>query len=189
MEYHVFDLPSLLWAIKEKLQDSYKLEDKEQLAYLKRIPEETPLSKLPFYKDYVSKFKLPKTLRDKKILTMDISKMSQDDCLLLLKLVAASWSSEYEIDYNAEQDALQLTIIVKARGVECRKTLQELWHHQEEDMFLIYLDEQLTIDRTREEYPIDVDEDRRLSLALFNEKVKAIIASIPAVPKHEPARR
>lgn len=191
-DYQVFNMKDVLQTIcerkKEEIEDielgkeeNFKEDDlklqKKILAYISIIPTNITIEDLPFYRDYLSKFTLSHLFRDKPLLTKsDDVMLSKADGDLLLKLVCGSFSSSYQIAYNEEKGGLELTIQVEADEEVHTGKLEELWLFQLENLFVIYLNEQLTV-----EYYLQNNTDKNfikenmdIRLILFEQKMRAL---------------
>ena len=120
---------------------------------------------LPFYTDYVSKFNVNEDFM-KRVEVPDELRYCFD-YELLLRLVAASFSSEYKFEHLDETDTERLKIAVKSQGQSIVKSLENLWSFQIYRLFEIYFEEQmnldiLTKDSTEEENAIMFERDMRL---------------------------
>lgn len=98
----------------------------------------------PFYKDYISKFEIDEDLM-KRIEVPDKLKYSFD-YELLVRLVAASFSSEYKFEHLDETGTERLKIAVESSGQCIVRSLDELWSYQIWRLFVIYFEEQMNLD-------------------------------------------
>ena len=120
---------------------------------------------LPFYTDYVSKFNVNEDFMRRVEVPDELRYCF--DYELLLRLVAASFSSEYKFEHLDETDTKRLKIAVKSQGQSIVKSLENLWSFQIYRLFEIYFEEQmnldiLTKDSTEEENAIMFERDMRL---------------------------
>lgn len=120
---------------------------------------------LLFYTDYVSKFIVDEDFM-KRVEVPDELRFCFD-YELLLRLVAASFSSEYKFDHLDETDTERLKIAVESHGQSVVKFLDDLWSFQIFRLFEIYFEEQmnldiLTKDSTEEEDAITFERNMRL---------------------------
>jgi hypothetical protein len=118
-----------------------------------------------FYKDYVSQFDVDEDLM-KRIEVPDELKYCFD-YELLLRLVAASFSSEYKIEHLDETDTERLKIAVNSKGQSIVKSLDELWSFQILRLFEIYFEEQMNLENltknsTNEKDAITFERNMRL---------------------------
>lgn len=106
---------------------------------------DTPIEEHPFYKDYLSKFKI-----DWNLATPDGVWMTKRDKDLLVRLVLGSFSSSYSLAFTERWKAnptgkgeVDLSISVKSGGQYITKTVSELWGFQIRRLFSVYIDEQI----------------------------------------------
>lgn len=119
----------------------------------------------PFYKDYVSQFDVEEDLM-KRIEVPDELKYGFD-YELLLRLVFASFSSEYIFEHLDETDTERLKIAVDSKGQSIVKSLDELWSFQILRLFEIYFEEQMNLENltnnsTKEKEAIMFERNMRL---------------------------
>ncbi|MCR5549712.1 MAG: hypothetical protein K6F40_02070 [Bacteroidales bacterium] len=98
-------------------------------------------TKLPFYKEYLSKFKVDDTLMQK--LRLPQNYLDDYDYYLLLQLVAGSFSSDYNLVHCEDSGDTILEISVRSDGRYVKKSLDDLSILQIHRLFEIYFDEQL----------------------------------------------
>lgn len=108
---------------------------------------DTPIEKHPFYKDYLSKFRI-----DWKVATPPEVLMSAREKNLLVRLVLGSFSSSYSLALTERWKAnptgkaeVDLRISVKSDGRYISKTVSDLWSFQIRRLFSIYIDEQINL--------------------------------------------
>lgn len=106
---------------------------------------DTPIEEHPFYKDYLSKFKI-----DWNLATPDGVWMTKRDKDLLVRLVLGSFSSSYSLSFTEGWKAnptgmaeVDLRISVRSDGKYISKTVSDLWGGQIRRLFSIYIDEQI----------------------------------------------
>ena len=134
----------------------------------------------PFYKDYLSKFELPFKLVVPEDLYDDF------DWDLLAKLVFASFSSEYELYFEEDEQTSSeddrrvcLLISVKRQGDYVVKELSELWSFQVLRLYEIYIEEQMQLFSLMKE---DKEEDESVKaqqsflLRQFRHKINKLMA-------------
>ncbi len=127
----------------------------------------------PFYKDYISKFEIDEDLM-KRIEVPDELRYSYD-YELLVRLVAASFSSEYKVEHIDETDSERLKIAVKSQGESIVKPLDELWSFQILRLFEIYFEEQMNLDiqmRNTIKVGAAIMFERNMRLKAFDRTVK-----------------
>lgn len=172
MEFDLFNMQEIWEEILERSQKSDDDKAKDFQRYLQMFPAEPKLEDFDFYRNYVSNFVLCKELCDKEFLN-DLD-MPTDEILLLLKFVAASFSSEYDLQYLPEEDKLELTISVQSGEQSITKKLQEIWSVQVKLLFVIYMEEQLHLDfiiAQDEDESMILSSERKERIALFNKKM------------------
>lgn len=166
-ENSLFDLQFLLEKVLELAKEK---NDEKFLSYMQKYGPESKLEDFDFYKDYLSSFELDKELQEKGL--KNDCDLPPEEGLLLLQFTAASFSSEYELNYLAEEDKLRLSFFVKnSAGSAITKALDHLFGFQVAMLFRIYLDEMLHIEQKLEEENAAVKMERYKKLALFEEKV------------------
>ena len=190
-DYQVFNMKDVLQTIcerkKEEIDDielgkeeNFKEDDlklqKKILAYISIIPTNITIEDLPFYRDYLSKFTLSPFLRDKPLLIKSENMLSKADGDLLLKLVCGSLSSTYHITYNEEKEGIELVIHVDMDDGPCTGNIEELWQFQIDNLFEIYLHEQLSIEfGIKNNLDKDfLEENRGIRLVVFEQKMRAL---------------
>ncbi len=120
------------------LYDKYE----EKCGFKSRLKSE------PFFTAFISPFELPKRIRFREPAFVFPGSI---DFNLLIKLVAASFSSAYKIHYQSYKDANhsemipELFITVESHGAYITKGLHELWEFQLTKLFDIYITEFLSI--------------------------------------------
>lgn len=129
------------------------------LSILDTITEDTELEDLPFYKEWLSKFDVEHDLEGLELACDPILEEFSDDFLILLKLVAASVSSTYSLDYDADTNKVALSIKAEIEDKYAAEKLETLEPFQIFKLFKIYLNEQITLAGICEK-----DEDEREAL-------------------------
>lgn len=156
--------------IKELRKDKDPSKRKMIKEYEKHYGEINPLLKQnSFYKDYLKKFKV-----------MDYC--SPDDARfdknLLLKLIAGSFSSEYDfvfINGCYFDEKPELNVTVYSSGMKLVKSISELWQFQIDNLFRIYLTELFslqTIMFTDFEEACYVKSERERKIVIHNNKIE-----------------
>ena len=170
MDGYIFDIHSLWKDILERSKESDNPDLAEFPDYLeKKYPGEPELEELTCYKEYLSQFVLNEELCGKEFL--NDCDMSRDECILLLKLVAASFSSTYEVAYLKDADMLELTIHVTSGGQSITKKLQEVWRFQVYTLYQIYLEEQLHLEFLFADGDRAVEGERKQRLSIFEKEM------------------
>ena len=170
MEGSIFDFHRLWEEILERSKESDDPNFAEFPVYLKKIyPKEPKLEELDCYREYLSLFVVSGELYGKEFL--NDCDMSRDECILLLKLVAASFSSTYEVAYLKDEDKLELTIHVTSGDQSITKKLQEIWSFQVYTLYRIYLEEQLHLEFLLASGERDVKGQRKQRLSVFEKEM------------------
>lgn len=116
--------------------------------YEKKCGFNSRLKSEAFYTAFISPFELPKRIRFREPTFVFPGTI---DFHLLIKLVAASFSSAYKIHYQSYKDAYnsemipELYITVESHGAYITKGLHELWEFQLTKLFDIYITEFMSI--------------------------------------------
>ena len=170
MDGYIFDIHSLWKDILKRSKESDDPDFADFPDYLeKNYPGAPELEELTCYKAYLSQFVLNEELCGKEFL--NDCDMSRDECILLLKLVAASFSSTYEVAYLKDADMLELTIHVTSGDQSVTKKLQEIWSFQVYTLYQIYLEEQLHLEFLFATGERDVEGQRKQRLSFFEEEM------------------
>lgn len=180
-ESALFNFQETISNLREKVANS---EPENEEMYFQRlldsITEKTELEDLAFYKDYLSKFDVEHFLEDFELNYDPILEEFKDDFPLLIKFIAASFSSTYDLKYDALTDKAILTIHVKTPNQSISKQMDELWMHQIYKIFQNYFEEQLNLAAICEEDDEDdrekIDAGRAEQLELFQKKVSELRA-------------
>jgi hypothetical protein len=93
------------------------------------------------------------------------------DWSLLEKLVAGSFSSDYELKYDEEKALHELYIAVKSWDQSVVKTVSELWSFQMLRLYEIYVEEQMNLQILRKEdegWETAIDSERDMRLKKWN---------------------
>lgn len=136
----------------------------------------------PFYKEYLSLFKIPYKIS----IPEDISEDYDWD--LLFRLVFGSLSSRYSLDITDEWKenpevvpTVQLSITVSSRDQEITKQLDELWGFQILRLFEIYVLEQLDLailKKEDEDNEEGIEDERAEKLKLYSQKKLMIFKEV-----------
>lgn len=130
----------------------------------------------PFYKQYLSRIKIPAGMIDGMARLLD-SNMSNDDCDLFLRFVACSFPSDYLLKIDKDTGEVRLWIAVKCKSKSVEKKLDELWVSQIDRLFRIYLHVQMSLAVIFESDPEErkaVSQNREMLLNLFSEQVSKV---------------
>ena len=134
-----------------------------------KYPEEPKLEDLACYREYLSQFVLNEELCGKEFL--NDCDMSRDECILLLRFAAASFSSTYELAYLKDEDKLELTIHVTSGERSITKKLQDIWSFQIYSLYRIYLEEQLHLEFFLACGEEGIEDERKLRLSIFEREM------------------
>jgi hypothetical protein len=124
-----------------------------------------------FYKEYLSLFEpvgytIPEELKD------------DFDFPLLFRLIAASFSSQYELSFpDSEKSLPELVISVKSGDTATVKMISELWSFQILRLFEIYCEEMINLENCRNSDPIEmasVMQEREIRVTDYNKKIEGL---------------
>jgi hypothetical protein len=124
-----------------------------------------------FYKEYLSLFEpvgyaIPEELKD------------DFDFPLLFRLIAASFSSQYELSFpDSEKSLPELVITVKSGDTATVKMISELWSFQILRLFEIYCEEMINLENCRNSDPIEmasVMQEREIRVTDYNKKIEGL---------------
>lgn len=174
---YLFDFESYVQELREKVKDGTT--KMEYPSILDSIPEDAEFEDLPVYKEYISKFDVASSFKGAGIVGMKVPSDLEDDFdyTLLLQLVAASFSSDYELKLDLETRLVDLIITVKSGNQSITKELQELWSFQIIRLFEIYINEQLELEGLcleSEDYREGVDLERQARLVNYRKMISRL---------------
>jgi antitoxin component HigA of HigAB toxin-antitoxin module len=124
-----------------------------------------------FYKEYLSLFEpvvynIPEELKD------------DFDFPLLFRLIAASFSSQYALNFpDSEKSLPELVISVKSGDAAIVKMVSELWSFQILRLFEIYCEEMINLENCRNSDPIEmasVLQERETRVTDYNKKIEGL---------------
>ena len=169
MDGFLFDIQEI-W--EEILNHAREAGDREAdfLAYLEKTYPNPRLEDFVFYKKYLSRFVLNNELRDKEFLVDEDLDLTREECLLLMRLAAASFSSTYDLEYLPEEDKLELTFHVTSGDESITKKLQDLYDFQVYPLYRIYLEEQLHLECYMEDGMI-YDDEQDIQVSIFEKQM------------------
>ena len=130
------------------------------------------LPELPFYKDYLAKFEIDDELMQR--IKVPDELIDEFDYLLLLILVAGSFSSNYSFEHCDDTDKERLKISVQSGNQSITKYLDDLWSFQIYRLFEIYVEEQMNLAILINDSEAEKDaisEEREMRLVAFEKKV------------------
>ena len=136
----LFDFQAFIEELREKPEKKQIVEKYEQLVW----PITWDIKDQEWYTEYLVKFtplayKVPEELKD------------DFDWNLLQQLVLGSFSSDYEIKKEKDQEEKELYIAVKSGDQSVVKTVSELWSFQILRLYEIYIEEQMNLHSLRKE--------------------------------------
>lgn len=143
---------------------------------------DTPIEEHPFYKDYLSKFKI-----NWKLATPDGVWMTKREKDLLVKLVIGSFSSSYSLALTerwkadpTEKAEVDLRISVESKGQYISNTISDLFGFQISRLFSIYIDEQIHLLMAAEDEDEieEYREERQKRLQGYADKMKDISSEV-----------
>ncbi len=173
---YLFDFQGVINDIREKIKEDDEKE-KNLKSLLDGITEDTELEDLPLYKEYLSMFEVEQDLEGLKLHYPSEMEDCKEDFMTLLRFVAASFSSSYELEYDKENDVVDLLIRVVANGQSISKKLYDLWMFQVARLFNIYLKEMLDLEALRHLSEGDkksIDEERKMRFMVYQKKVRQL---------------
>lgn len=163
----------MLFNYSEFKQDLLEKPDKEEFIqdFIEHFGNNDKIEDETFYKEYLSFFKpvgynIPEELKD------------DFDYPLLLRLIAASFSSQYELSFpNSEKSLPELVITVKSGDAEIVKKVSELWSFQILRLFEIYCEEMINLENCRKRDPIEMGSiigEREMRVTDYVQKTKRL---------------
>lgn len=174
-ESALFNFQETISNLREKVANS---EPENEEMYFQRlldsITEKTELEDLAFYKDYLSTFDVEHGFEGFELNYDPILEEFKDDFPLLIKFIAASFASTYDLKYDALADKVTLTIHVEMQNQSMSKQSDELSMLHVYGLFQNYLKEQLdlvTIYEENEDDRKEIDAGRAERLELFQKNI------------------
>ena len=144
---------------------------------LDAITEDTELEDLPIYKEYLSIFDVEQDLGSLRLHYPSEMEDCKAEFMTLLRFVAASFSSSYELEYDKETDSVDLLITVVGGDQKITKKLFDLWSFQIRRLFEIYLEEMLNLEALRHLSKGErkaIDEERKMRFMVYQKKVRQL---------------
>lgn len=169
----LFNFKEILDDIREELENDDDNNTNSTKTVLDAITEDMELEDLPLYKNYLSKFDIDTILHGRKLLIDPGNIVSEADYNLMLRLVAASFLTSYDLNYIKEKDLIELEISVNSETTITKK-LQELRSIQLWILFRIYFREQFDLEGIASDKDSMVMETRKEKLILFEKKIRLI---------------
>lgn len=173
----VFNFQEIVTGFREKIAEKNQNDKKEAHPLLDAITEETEFEDLSLYKEYLSGFDVERDLEGFELSYDPCYARYEADFPILLRLVAASFSSSYTLDYNTETGKVDLIITVQSGDQSITKKLDELRAFQILRLFEIYVEEQLNLAEIRENSESEkkaIDMQRNLRLVVYQKKLRML---------------
>lgn len=173
---YLFDFQSVIKGIRHKIKND-KEKNEAITPLLDGITQDTEFEDLPLYKEYLSLFDVEHDLGDKELSFPSELEYCKADSLPLLRLVAASFSSTYDLLYDDVTNKVSLIITVESQGVTLTKILEELDDFQITRLFEIYIEEQLNMEAFRLNSSLEkdaIDEERRVKVMVYQKKLRQL---------------
>lgn len=171
---YLFDFQAIINDIREGLGEH---EEKALKPVLDDITETNELEDLSLYKEYLSVFDVEHDLGDLKLHYPKEFEDCEDDFMVLFRLVAGSFSSNYSLEYDEETEAVDLIITVESGDNHITKKLHELWSFQIVRLFEIYIKEQLNLEGLRDGSDSEmnaIEEERKMKLLVYQKKMRQL---------------
>lgn len=179
--FKLFDYNNFIEELKE---NEKKKEVVEKYTKYYGSQDNVDIYNTQFYKDYLSKFEIPFNLAIPEDLEAEF------DWDLLIRLVAGSFSSNYDLDIDEKSQSIpivHLFITVKRGNESVTKDITELWSFQVLRLFEIYVEEQMNLfslmkeveDNEDDEYNEGEEEailaEQKICLAKYKQKVALLM--------------
>lgn len=179
-ESALFNFQETISNLREKVANTEPENEEIRFQHLlDTITEKTELEDLAFYKDYLSKFDVEHGFEGFELNYDPTMEEFKADFPLLIRFIAASFSSTYDLKYDALTDKVILIIHVEMPNKSISKQLDELWMYQIYKMFQNYFEEQLnlaTIYEEDEDERKEIDAGRSERLELFQKNISELRA-------------
>ncbi len=178
---------SLFFNFQKVIADIREKAAEKHLPYqplLETITDETEFEDLPLYKEYLSLFNVEHDLEElglgKHGLRLNVPFGRPDfeaDFLPLLRLVAASFTSTYELEYDDKTNSVSLIIMLDTEEGSITRKFQDLFSFFINRLFENYIEEQLHLEALR--YLSDgekesIDEEREEKLMVYKKKMRQL---------------
>lgn len=171
---YLFDFQAIINDIRESLEEH---EEEALKPVLDAITETTELEDLPLYKRYLSIFDVEHDLGDLKLHYPAEFADCEDDFVVLFRLVAGSFSSNYSLEFDEETETVDLIITVESGDNHITKKLHDLWSFQIARLFEIYIKEQLNLEGLRDGSDSEmnaIEEERKMRLLVYQKKMRQL---------------
>ena len=176
-KYILFDYQSVIASLKEKHNEDENVEDEKVFKeLLDNFDEDSAIEDSPFYQDYLALFNTEQAFRDFNLDAEEETMATKDDLFLLFKLIAASFSSSYEILYDKSSNSIDLSITAKTDKRSITKSVAELFPFQIESLYVNYIEEQAKLHTyyIDPEFKEEIETERKMRLMIFEKKVRQI---------------
>ena len=173
---YLFDFQGVIKDLRDKVKEDEEKE-KDLKPVLDPITEDTELEDLPLYKEYLSLFDVEQDLGNLRLHYPSEMEDCKAEFMTLLRFVAASFSSSYELGYDKETDSVDLLITVVGGDQKITKKLNDLWMFQISRLFEIYLEEMLNLEALRhlsEDERKSIDQERKVRFMVYQKKVRQL---------------
>lgn len=172
----LFNYQDVINVIRDEVKNGKKLECEP---LLDDIAEDAEYEYLPLYKEYLSLFHVEHDLGELGLGVHFPPKLTdfEADFKPLLRLVAASFSSTYELEYDDETNSVNLIITSVSQGKSVTKKLHDLWSFQIRRLFEIYIEEQLTLEALRLNSEVEkkaIEKEREMKLMVYKKKMRQL---------------
>ena len=176
---YLFDFQGIVEDIRDQAKENEGEKKKAALKpVLDDITDATELEDLSVYKEYLSAFDVSNDLGDLELHCPNDLEDCRADFVTLLRLVAASFSCDYDLEYDNETHSVDLTIkVVDSEGGIVSKKVHELWMYQIANMFYIYLEEMLLSEGMRRQSDSskeNVDKSRKERFVVYQKKIRQL---------------
>ncbi len=171
---YLFDFQAIINDIRESLEEH---EEKALKPMLDDITETSELEDLSLYKEYLSIFDVEHDLGDLKLHYPKRFADCEDDFVVLFRLVAGSFSSNYSLEFDEETETVDLLITVESDDNHITKKLHKLSSFQIARLFEIYIKEQLNLECLRNESNSEmnaIDEERKMRFLVYQKKTRQL---------------
>lgn len=180
---YLFDFQGIVEDIRDQAKES---EDEKKKAVLMpvldAITDVTELEDLSVYEEYLSAFDVSNDLGDLELHCPNDLEDCRADFVTLLQLVAASFSCDYDLEYDNETHSVDLIInVVDSEGGIVSEKVHELWMYQIAKIIYIYLEEMLISEGMRRQSDSgkeNVDKSRKERLVAYQKKIRQLKSKI-----------
>lgn len=173
MNYKIFWFQIYLNNLRLPYTQKKKPED-GVLKFLDSIPGDIEIEETSFYKEYLSRFDIPKAIEGYELVVNPEVSATRDDYLIFIRLICASFGCDFEVLFNEDNKTVEFLIKVESNGRSAVRSVQSLYYLQIIKLMESFLKEQVESEAKRLESPeekakIDVQRDAKASR--FQEKL------------------